>query len=223
MKKIVLLTILTSFLFYNFQCNKEEICANRITNRSSVKVDVSPEQLEYSIGDTIWLSTNFDTELEISNSNEVINVANGNGFFRTIIAYLDSGAEVKRGFSDFEIINNNGELNQIGIENENILKYQGQLYFSCDSIYCKFQIGLVPQRTGNYCVTIALGRIGINDTSECPSNNRLEDNTFNVTSHNRELYQEFNLPNTIRLPRSGSTSSLWDVKASDATYTFRIK
>lgn len=191
-------------------------------NISSVNIDLSPEKKEYMIGDTIVLGTEFGTLLPLTNSNETIAIDNGVCNLNLFVMKLGNEPGNLVGFTDFDFINFSGDLNQDEILDEIIKRYQGEIAFNCNANKCEFKIGLVPKVKGNYCLALYIGEIRIQDTSICPVKNVLYDNKFNVSSHNREIFQELSINYSIQLPSSSSTG-YWDIIENDGAFAFKVK
>ena len=208
-------------LFSNFQCGKEFPC-DPSENEASISTSITPEKKEYLIGDTIFLSASFGTMLPLTNSNETIATEHGACILGIYIMKLGDAPDDLTGFYNFDIINISGDLNQNDMWDEIVKRYKGFINFNCGIDTCGFKIGLVPKVTGDYCFSLNIGNVVTQDTSMCPEWVKFDNNVFNVSSHNREIFQELGIKYSIRLPTS-STSGCLDIIESDGAYAFKVK
>lgn len=221
MKKTIINLLLISILFYGFQCGDDDNCENE-TNTSSLTINLTPEKIEYEKGDTIWLSTEIDTEIAIIDKDNNLNIENAIIRAEIFILNLNGsvGSTIEKGYSDFEKISVNGSINQDGISSENIKKCLGKIEFNCDSISCNLKVGLKAETRGSYTIVIAIGKILQEDPGDCSPSNRLINNSFIVDSHNREVYKELGYNNVIRIPWS-SGSRTWGLE-DNGVYSFKV-
>ncbi|MEO1515053.1 MAG: hypothetical protein AAFV95_08565 [Bacteroidota bacterium] len=224
MKRILLFSLLSALLCYNFQCGEEDdLCVGSAVYFQNLDFQLSPRQTEYKLGDTLWLSNQLDVNLQPLEDERTINVSNASGRILLFLANLNGGVDIKRGYADFDIINVNGMLSQQDINTERERIAQGTLEFFCDTISCRSEIGLIPKQRGIYCLIISKGQLQFDDNSTCGASVRFESNAFDADSQNKELFDAYNLPSTIRLPRANHGVLLWDIEKSAAAYTFQVQ
>jgi len=223
LKNLILLYLLLSII--SIDCGKDfsDPCDSIEPNQSSIEIDLKPEKPSYVIGDTIWLSSRFDIDLELTNKDERININNANGWLALLLMHLDGGKEVKMGYDDFDVINEHGELSQAAIFDEVTKNYSGRLTFNCDTLFCSFTIGLVPKSKGNYCVASNGGWIDVNyEGSLYCDGASLRENNFTTKSFNREIYEELNIDFPIELLTTRRTTD-FDIIDNDGAYAFKVK
>lgn len=211
MKKIIFL-ILTSIIFYNFSCDNDP-CPSVPSNSASIQMDLKPENKVYQIGDTIWISDRFDTDFELDNNPVNLNLINGSGRIGLLFMHLDQTIDVTRGFSDFEIINTNGEVNQDLINDEVARNYNAYLNFNCDETNCEFQIGIVTKTAGIFGIGIQNGNLIVETPGACAPNNKITNNRFNTSNFNKEILTENRIHDSVRLPGAGTSGWPLDDKS----------
>ena len=220
MKNIITLFSL-SFLFFAFQCAEDEQCEpDRLI--STIDINISPYKLKYSLGDTIWLAKDLDTNFSINSIGENIDISNGSLSIELFILQLTGTPDIERGYEDFVFTNQKGSINQDAFTNVNIRKCTGTLEFVCDSTYCKLQTGIVPKAKGRYSIALGIGGVSIANPAQCTPQNRLESNTFNVDSFNREVYEDFGSGlDLVRFPWSTGVRN-WGLE-NEGTFSFIIE
>ncbi|MBK8644908.1 MAG: hypothetical protein IPN15_22655 [Saprospiraceae bacterium] len=215
------IAVLSILLFTNFQCDEDNLC-DPVINIAALNVDLSPEKKEYLIGDTILLKTDFSTLLTLTNSNEKLMIDSGMCNLGLFVLKLGMQPDSLVGFSDFDIVNIIGELNQDLIWDQIEKRYKGIVNFNCNDDKCEFKIGLIPKVKGSYCFALYIGSIMIQDTTLCPSLNKLNDNKFNVNSYNREIFKELDIHYPILLP-TFTGGGYWDIIDNDGAFAFKVK
>jgi len=219
MKNALCLYFLLSII--SFDCEREGTCPDQIFNESSLKIDLTPEHFTYAIGDTIWLSSKFDTDLELTNKDEIRDVSDSEGSIPLLLLDIDSGSDISRGYSDFDIINVKGQVSQEGF-NSNIKKYEGRLIFGCDSLSCEFITGIVPKFSGTYCVIMKNGNIRLDPNASCSEQIGFFKNSFTTSAFNREIYEEVNIKSIVRLPVASGSRTL-ELVDNDAAFAFKVE
>lgn len=221
MKNVFLLYFIFSII--SFDCYREDPCDEIESSESSISINLKPEQLSYAIGDTMWLSTRFDIDLELTDKEENINVSNTMNWLNLYLMQLDGGKEIEKGYADFDIINEYGELSQELIPDEITKNYQGELTFNCDTLFCSFLIGIVPKVRGNYCLVANFGWINADNSGfNCGEGVSLRNNTFNVTSLNREIYEALNINFDVELPTKNSAIKL-NLIDNNGAFAFKVE
>ena len=217
--KSILFIIICFLLFANFQCDKDP-CEMYITHQIPLNALVTEEKYAYTIGDTIWLSNEFNTKLELINGGGTLSLEYGKCFVDLFLMRLEDTQHKLVGYTDFNIINDLGELTQANIEDSLKIKYAGQILYNCGKDKCSFRVGLVPQLKGNYCFLLHSGKVIVQDTSMCPAANHFA-TEFNVSSHNRQIFKELDI-DWIEF-RSKNGSGGLQVAELDQAYAFKVK
>ncbi len=220
-KALFPILISSLLLLTNFQC-QEDYCEGQ-RNEASLQVSLSPEKIDYVIGDTILIGSKFGTSLPLTNRNQSIDIQNGMCYLGIFIMKLGLAPDSLRGYSDFDIINYSGNLSQDIIQDSVEKRYEGYINFNCTTDTCEFQFGLVPKVKGKYCLSLYIGGVEIQDTSLCPDHNVFHENVFTVSSLNREILEELHIHSGIRLPNMYGTGGWWEIAEKDGSFAFRVK
>ncbi len=213
--------------FFNFQCDEDDDCPLD-NNIATFSVTVNPNDKSFLRGDTIWLETNFDTDLPLTNKNESIDINSSSCFYTIRVMKVGKNTvDIKSGFHEFEYINANGKVSQDSFSDgynapSNI--YKGYIEFDCQDSVCSSKIGLKPKERGTYCINLWNGRFfrNFNENVECPPLDEFEKITFSVDDFHRELYQELNI-SVLQLPLNGGGSATINVEDNDSAYIFQVE
>ncbi len=187
------LLLLSSLFFINFTCHD---CEDTLTDRSNFSVIPSTSQNTFSIGDTLFLSTHFSTQMELEfsgtvydNSNQLVNYTmklfEGTNVNNTSIEARDN----------FEFLNSIGFVSfpysrtfEIVPENR------------CDEDLCELEFGIIPQKKGYFGIMLRSGRFGYEDNS-CQSLSLMPTEIESNGNNNFEIFNEIGL-STIRIEGS---------------------
>lgn len=206
-------------IFSNFNCPDDIDCPNE-RDVAQVETVIVPNQKTYRSGDTIWLNSTFDTELELSSSQATVAVDSAQGTLGIAIFKISAGSTlVESGFDGFEVYNKKGTLVPPLVYHKD---RAGYIDFDCDNDNCGFNIGLIPRIPGAYCLYLLNGSI-YNNRRLCPSLSAFQHNIFKVEDRNTAIYYELNIGDKP-LESSGSegTTHFFYTRDSEGAYIFNV-
>jgi len=158
--KTTKLTYYISLLFIalmtmNFQCND---CDEELHDQSNFDVVVNLTESVMSIGDTINLKTELDSQIELKHSESIYDNSNQAINYRIKIFEATSGnTNASPARDDFDFVDVKGNVSllfrpwEINIDN------------TCDDQLCELEFGMIPQRTGYFGILLQLGNFGLGD------------------------------------------------------------
>jgi hypothetical protein len=189
----------------NFQCYD---CDEFVDDRYEYIIDLKPSAREFNLGDTILLSLNIDSDMELKFSGDI---------------YDNSNQYISYAFKIFEL--QQGQINVIPARDNFIINgikgnislpvsrdFDVNVYGNCSSTQCELETSLTPQKLGLYgiqldlnyfgdinneCVTLSMSPQGFNDSG---ANNtdiveelniqflRIEFTNFNMPKTDKRLY-----------------------------------
>ena len=219
MKNTGIICLLLYFaLFTATQC--DDYPCNNVSDRTiPLNVQVNEEKYEYKVGDTLWLNSEFNTKLLLFDSQDTLSLEYGECIANIYLMKLGGTYNTLTGYSDFNFINNIGEINQNNVTDSLARKYNAQILFNCNKDKCEFEVGIIPQKKGSYCLFLHTGRINVQDTSFCPRANKLA-GEFKVSSHNRQILKEYDV-HFVRFPTIHSSGGL-DLSEHDGAFAFKV-
>lgn len=216
-KYVNLLGVSIFLIFTQFQC-EEDICSNEIDVLTPFSVQISPEQKEYQVGDTIWLSAKI-TEDEVKQNSEADWLYVGNGSIRLFLLKLEKADKfIRLEAYRFDLVDSLGEIIEQGSPPSNrrnvLLPYN-------DGVY-ELAIGVVPKFEGVFGFYIERGGIHYNNDPNCHYFFNLAYREFSVTDYNREIYQEMNKLGEVSV---GDEKGVYyiDLANSSSAFAFRVK
>lgn len=215
--------VLALIILMNFQCGDNGPCVGE-ENVTSFPATISPNTSSVSVGDTLWVESEFDTELPLSNKNGMISLDSAECItFLNVMKVENHTIEVIEGLRDFEYINLYGSLEQTDFQDQR-REFESTIYFSCGNDKCRFKIGMIPQRQGFYCLWIRGGKFQKPGEEEllCPPLNRFRDIVFEIEDFNQELYAQQNVKGVLRFPVRSSSGAI-QVVGNEAAYIFEVR
>jgi len=215
--------LITTLLFSNFQCGeKDDIAIPCITDTkvASMSVDISPEQSNYTLNDVIWLEMEYD--LEQLFANDTLKLEEGEGYIKMYFLNLTSDL-VSEGYDNFVVSNIEGSVSQHQIKDGYRRDTEADIFFHCEQGVCRFKIGLRAKHTGYYCLVLQGGVTFGVDEAVCEPVVAFSENSFNVASHNREIFQELGITDNVSLATPHTWDYLIEVNENDGAYVFKVE
>lgn len=225
--------LMTTLLFSNFQCGHDENDdwgwdCDIEAKEASIAVSVLPEQATYTLEDTIWLEMQYDVGQLFDN--DTLEFEEGEGYLHMHFFNLVEPPYivtlplvVARGYEDFEFISAEGSVNQDWISEGYRRDTQGSIVFNCQQGICKFKVGLRAKNSGNYCLVLQRAGASVVDNEPCQPGVNFWENHFDVTSHNREIFQELGVTGSVRVLTPYSSDDFVSVAENDAAYVFKVE
>lgn len=139
------LLLAIGILFFNFQCGEDDCFQDFQT---PLAINLSPGQLNYAVGDTIWLRAEFDALRP-----EGFTLSDIGGVVASYIFTLDPASDTLVGATTaFSGVARVGNIiaNRAGIEEP----FGIYLQFDCQGGICGFEKGLVAQTPGTYFIEV---------------------------------------------------------------------
>jgi hypothetical protein len=170
MNKLQFILIFTSILIIS-AC--DPACDHLIEYKFEIPITLTPAKDSFSIGDTIWIETQFSDYMLDQNSNMMYKLEDFN-FFREIDFVQMDISPFLDADTFFDIVIDKGEANLLMINNslsliEIIDSYQNNLY--------EFRLGFIPKEVGLFAFIVSsspnLGFEGKIDLNSCV-NERVE-------------------------------------------------
>ena len=216
-KYIYLLGAFIFLIFTQFQC-EEDICSNEIDVLTPFSVQISPEQKEYQIGDTIWLSEKI-TEDEVKQNSEADWLYAGDGSIRLFLLELEKGdTKIRLEAYKFDLVDSLGEI----IKPESPPSNRRNVLLTYNNGIYELVVGVVPKFEGTFGFYLERGGIHYNNDPNCHYFFNLAYRDFSVTDYNREIYQEMNKLGEVSV---GDEKGVYyiDLANSNAAFAFRVK
>jgi len=218
------LTIILFFLFSivlitsSFQCND---CDSFIDNRSSFKIKIEQLEKSYNIGDTIWISADFDSNLELENSSFRYDNSNQIGDIDFQIWRIEANnKKINKGINDFDYIVIKGKFYNIEYNTKKTYEIEKRVEFNCTDTTCSFKFGVICSHKGIYGFKVWGGNFGYKDNSDCQSN-KFDGVTFDIKQNNFTLCKEINTNSLFVETRFGGRT-FYD-KPLNAKYLYFFK
>ena len=182
--KIVFLLILSSLIFTNFQCND---CEDTLHDRSSFTVIPNSTESTFTIGDTLFLTTSFSSQIELELSGSTHD--NSNKFINYTVELFEGvkdNIDAVEARDNFEFINSIGTVSipfartwEIVVEN------------TCDENLCELEFGMIPNKTGYFGLSLRSGFFGNED--ECQFLSLVPTEIESNDNNNFEIFNDLNL------------------------------
>jgi len=202
-----------------FQCYD---CEKNVNNISSFKIDISPIEKVFEVGDTIWISTSFDSNIELNNSTFSYDNSNQLCDFDLNVLHIQSdNQKVKDGVGFFEFLIEKGEISSPN-------QYQGNsdvkqmVSFNCSDQFCEFRIGIVCKDSGYFGLKVWGGGFGYDTSNDCESS-RFDNITFNIDNNNFEMCKEIGTDKLFVYEKKRNWSSYTKVVESKNFYFFKVE
>lgn len=204
-------------IFTQFQC-EEDVCYNEIDVLTPFSVQISPEQKEYQVGDTIWLSANI-TEDEVKQNSEADWLYAGDGSIRLFLMELEKGdTKIRLAANRFDLVDSLGQV----IEPESPSSNRRNVFLTYNYGIYKLAVGVVPKFEGTFSFYLERGGIHYNNDPNCHYFFNLAYREFSVTDYNREIYQEMNKLGEVSV---GDEQGIYyiDMENSNSAFAFKVK
>jgi hypothetical protein len=181
----LLLIIVMSFSFYNFQCND---CETEIIDQSSYSADINPINTELQVNDTLLLSANFSSMIPLTGGSTYDNANKSISFNIQIFEVKPANLLIVDGIEDFDINGRSGIITRSSVLTD---KLTFKVENTCDNMTCEFIVEFIPKVEGVYCINLTNGHFG---EYECESLDLLR-NTFNLGNNNFKVVDDLNTTN----------------------------
>lgn len=213
---VVLLTLTA------FQCEKDYPVVNEIEVFDDYKISIQEEQLEYKVGDTIWLTAQISKQ-DLFNSSGLQLMENGFGSIHFFILKLRK-YRVQVGAENFDLVDSNGEVEDYIADGYalNPRTYVTRIakmdYY--DSIYY-LSIGLIPKSAADYCFYLQSASVSFGDMYEESYVFDLPNLRFSVTNSHKKVITDYGYSERIWI---GNTEQSFNVSLDDSSfyYAFRV-
>ena len=224
MKSTILLFFIGLFLSATpFQCgnDKEYPLGSYNEALDDVNISVIPEQLEYTVGDTIWLSAEI-SEDDMLASAGLEGLTNGDGNFtfqiiklKKAYEYLDGGA------SKFDLIYANGVKQDYDSNKYGSGIYRGINMNHLNKKYF-FNFGLIPKEVGAFSFYIGTISIFYNNGPDGAHQFLHVNQHFLVNSNNKKVYEDLGYSDRMFVGNS-TTNHRLSLTDSTAFFAFIVK
>lgn len=181
-----LILILSSLIFMNFQCND---CDDELNDRSNFTVTPRSSQNTIRIGDTLFLATSLNSQIELElsgsiydNSDQIIN------YRIEVFEGLNSNIDVIQSREAFKFVNT---LGTVLISPARTWEIAAQN--TCDDDICEIEFGMIPQKTGYFGLSLQSGRFGFD--KECQFLSLTPTEFASGGDNNFEIFNDINLSN----------------------------
>lgn len=221
-RKLLAACLLASFVLFDFQCEGERFCF-RESFSSALSVDVSPNTRSLSVGDTLWLSTAFDTQLEVPSPDTTISVADARLFLPLWLFKLNEGGTASGGLPAFKWVGEQCELSPTWRGSSEV-KMELYVVSNCNADECRFRLGLIPQTPGTYCLLLETGGLTIEDfDANCEFEHWFSNNVFTASSRHREILTELGIPEPLSVNTGPLGPSTVRLAENDGAYLFEVR
>jgi len=213
------LVLLAYIITSGFQCNK---CEENINNIATFKIDISPLNAIVKVGDTLWISCDFDSDFELENSVGKYNNSNSSCEIDfNIMRIISDNEKVKDGvnYFDINIIDGNFYSANNSIYNE---KVKQTLNFSCSNSNCEFKFGVICKNKGYFGFKVWGGQFGLESNSDCESN-RFENINFNIERNNFDICNEINTNKLFVYEKKRTWSTYSNLDEGKNFYFFKVE
>ncbi len=200
--------VLSSLLIMNFQCMD---CADELYDNSSYSVTINPNLSTFSIGDTLILNTNLNSQILLENSGIIHDNSNlPISYSMLVFEGVNNDSTVISAIDNFDYISLDGNVT---LPNFNTWKVN--ISNSCNNNSCNLEFGLVPQRSGYFGLLLETGDIGNN--YNCQNLSLIPIGINSSGGNNFEIFSEIDI-NSIRI-----NSSFWsNPESENLMYFFKI-
>ena len=204
----LLLILLSSLIFTNFTCND---CEEELHDQKNYSIMVLPQQIIYEIGDTIIVSANFSSQIELELSNQIHdNTDQLANFNIEIFQGIESNVDAIQARDDFEIIDITGNT-LIPLRRT----WEIQVENTCNENLCELVFGIIPRNVGYFGISQKLGRFGYEN--ECQNFTLIPSEIESNEDNNFEIFNEINI-SRIRINRSYYANP----ETENSLYFFRV-
>lgn len=187
MKQILIGILFAGIILLNFGCPKPCIEANY---SFAVTASFKPDMDSIKIGDTIYLTSSFNSQLEDLKTSATVDYSASSGIGNTlsIIQFSKSDTLGTDAVFNFNYLSIDGKI----YNDRNIARPDGvqQLFYKEDNGLYKLKIGIIPKVSGLYVLGLGIGLS--NGRSRSHSCEKASFNT-SVTNTNQHFYLLYNV------------------------------
>jgi hypothetical protein len=188
-KKYVNQIVIAVFLTLTaFQCEKDYPVVNEIEVLNDFNISIQEEQIDYKVGDTIWLTAQIN-EHDLFNSSGLEVMNNGIGYVHFFILKLRK-YRVQVGAENFDILYPNKEIQDYVADGYFLnprtyvtriadIEYKDSTYY--------LNVGLIPKSAADYCFYLQSASISFGELFEESYEFNLSNIHFSVNNSNKEI------------------------------------
>lgn len=182
--RTIILLVISSLIFMNFQCND---CEFELHDRANFTIIPNSTQNTLKLGDTLILSTSLSSQIELEFSGQVHDNSNQIIDYRMeIFEGIIDNNDARQGRNNFEFINIIGAVSIPPARTWEI-----QIESICDENQCELEFGMIPQKTGYFGMALRSGRFGLG--KECQYLTLMPSEIETNGNNNFEIFEELNL------------------------------